>query len=168
MQDLVNAFGEGMRDVRSGYHLTLRKAIETLETLPPDQPVMFDWNNAYPREAMSYRGYYSDLAFTWSEEVRTVSGLLAICLKSLGRTYYGYKGGDYFMDDKTPLWAAAHGSTGRAIIGMTSDAVLTTKELEGRNDFRLHAATERLTARGPGIHRARPSSGRLPDSRHPE
>ena len=110
---LFDAMSEMGRATRSDYHLTLGGLIKQLESLPPGLPVKFDWNGEYPFQEMSYRGYYSDLAFDWRESpITDVTRLLSLSQDALDSTYEGYKGGDFVMDKATPLWAAPYGDTG--------------------------------------------------------
>ena len=133
VQKLMDAISDSNRDVRSGYHLTLKHAVEELAKLPTNYQVKFDRNYQYPDREMSYRGYYSDLAFSWADKECSVSHLLLMCKRSINNTYEGYKGGDNLMDEKTPLWAACYGDTGRAIIGITLTeqmVILNTKQID--------------------------------------
>lgn len=133
LQALFDALGESSRMTRSGYHLTLGKAISMLETVEPSRLVEFDKGGS-PSDAHSYRGYYSDLAFEPVSGVITASAFLAELKDSLGRSFEGYKGGDFPMTDTTPLWAAQYGSCGRAIVGVQADGagpvILVTREVE--------------------------------------
>ena len=132
-QSMMDAFSQGLRSVRSEYHLTLGQAIAALTTLSPTLPVRFDYQSTAPKSAMSYRGYYSDLAF--DEVVAgtiTVGDFLTECQKALGKTFTGYKGGEFLMDAQTPLWVAEYGDCGRAIIGVSQvdgQVLLSTKEV---------------------------------------
>ncbi len=134
IQKIIDAVSEGSRITRSDYHLTLGGLIKELETLSPTLLVKFDWNGGYPFQEMSYRGYYSDLAFEWRDSLAVaVAGLLNISRRALGKAYTGYKGGDFVMDERTPLWAAGYGDTGRAIVGLEvvkDVVVLKTKDME--------------------------------------
>ena len=134
VQKLCDAMSTMGRVTRSDYHLTLGGLIKQLESLSPTLMVKFDWNGGYPYQEMSYRGYYSDLAFDWRESpVVAVAGLLNISRRALGRAYTGYKGGDFVMNEQTPLWAAPYGDTGRAIMGLEvteNVVVLKTKDME--------------------------------------
>jgi len=125
---------DAARHVRADYHLTLGQAIDTLRKLPNDTLVQFDWNELSPSSPDSYRGYYADLAFTWTENSVTVGAFLAECQRALGHTYEGYKGGAYYMDLNTPLWASPYGTTigARAIMAITQAngiVVLTTRDV---------------------------------------
>lgn len=71
---------------------------------------------------MSYRGYYSDLAFEPSGEVMTAVDLLGVCQDAMGKCYQGYKGGDFYMIANTPLWISPYGySTGDRLMGLTKN-----------------------------------------------
>jgi hypothetical protein len=40
-----------------------------------------------------------------------------------GATFHGYKGGEYEMDDDTPLWVANHGNSGgTAVVGIREES----------------------------------------------
>lgn len=133
IQDFMNAVSNAARDTRSEYHLTLGKAIEVVDKLPETSSVRFDFNNLYPDHPHSYRGYYSDLAFDFTEEKLSAGSFLNFLKGSLDTEYKGYKGGTYKMGENTPLWAANWGSCGRAIIAWyfnddTQELILVTKE----------------------------------------
>lgn len=131
IQKLVDALGEAGRMERSHYHLTLGDAITRLSQLAAEGPIKFDWNHRAPGEAHSYRGYYSDLAFDDCDKA-TVGDWLNECRGALGKTFEGYKGGDFLMAENTPLWSAQYGCTGRAIMGLTQVdnwTIILTKEI---------------------------------------
>lgn len=94
--------------------MTLGDIITRLEREPDkDRVVPFGWG-----KPCSYRGYYEDLAFAPADNV-TVGSMLAHARDALGTTYYGYKGGDYRMDEYTRCWIATYGdSNGQAIGGV--------------------------------------------------
>lgn len=136
MQKILDTFGEGMRDVRSRYHLTLGSAIRQFKLLPPKYVVVIEHTNYSPGDEMSYRGYYSDLAFEPMNDgdPKSVEDFLAQLEHALNREYTGYKGGEFRMGDKTPLWISEYGTTsGIAIMSIhTEDGVvkLVTKEVD--------------------------------------
>lgn len=133
LQKIMDTINEHARITRTDYHVTLGKMIDVLGPLPSNMIVRFDWNGESPKQEMSYRGYYSDLAFDWDVEPITVEEFAAMCGKALGAIYTGYKGGDWPMGSDTPLWASAYGTTGRAIIGVDVEddvLMLLTKEID--------------------------------------
>lgn len=128
IQKLFDSMNEVSRRTRSEYHLTLGAAIKVAETATG---VVRFHDEGGPGEEMSYRGYYSDLSFEYSEP-KPAAAFLAQCRKALGTTYEGYKGGDFVMKEDTPLWRATYGATGDAIISATiegGDLVLHCKQI---------------------------------------
>lgn len=135
MQTLFDAVSEANRQGRSRYHLTLGAAIEKLNAMDGSiRVVCSDNQDEAPGAAMSYRGYYSDLAFAPSLDTVTAAGFLAECANALGKTMEGYKGGDFLMGEDTPLWVSAYGvASGRAvmdIVALSGIAVLTIKNID--------------------------------------
>ena len=121
MQKLANALGDAGRQERSGYHLTLGQLIKLFEQVHGDAIVEFD-SGGHPRNAHSYRGYYSDLAFVKSAKQITVKEFESACQKALNKTFEGWKGGDYVMDEKTPLWVSGIGDADSVAI---TDVLIT-------------------------------------------
>ena len=132
LQRMIDAMSDVTRNTRSDYHLTLAGLIEALKEADPKAIVLFDWNRESPNYPHSYRGYYSDLSFHWKGNELTVESFLEGCEDSLGRTFTGWKGGDFIMDKDTLLWAADFGDTGRAIIAIHGEnpVILITKEVD--------------------------------------
>lgn len=136
-QAVIDSMNEMNRVTRSDYHLTLGNLILSLtgaNEKDPNMRVIFSHNlEKGPGVPHSYRGYYSDLAF---QEVAppTVNEFLKQATETLDKTLKGYKGGDFVMDAKTPLWVSEYGSSGNiAIIGCEADTdcfVIKTKQLE--------------------------------------
>lgn len=109
--------------------LTLGELIEELKKCKLDSELYIDWGG-YPGQAISYRGYYEQLAFEYGYQV-TVGEFLQICKDANGRTLVGYKGGEYKMNQYTPVWIANSGSLGRKIVGInktTEGYILITEE----------------------------------------
>lgn len=136
LQAMVDAMGEMGRINRGHYHITLGKLIAILEDAPADMTVMFTggtFDGSYPSTPNSDRGYYSDLAFAPSTAQITVAEFLPVCKECVGKTFEGYKGGDFTMSDNTPLWVAPWGVCGDAIVGheLRDDVLfLTAKNLD--------------------------------------
>ena len=87
-------------------------------------PVRFDFCGLVPTSARSYRGYYDHLAFGWCDSderdsLDTVGKLRSNVSDAMGRTFEGYKGGDFVMHRGTPLWVAEYGrSDSTAVCGV--------------------------------------------------
>lgn len=132
IQKLMDALSASSRRDRSNYHLTLGRAIEIAAAADPAMIVEYDRGGG-PSEPHSYRGYYSDLAFEQSDSPINAGAFLADLKASLGKTFEGYKGGDYVMADDTPLWMASYGDCGPAIMGARIDGdklILETREID--------------------------------------
>jgi hypothetical protein len=91
----------------------LLNLIEFLQARDPSQTVRIGFGKPH-----SYRGYYDELAF---EPVRdtTVGAMLEAAQSANGRTFTGYKGGDYTMGDYTNCWLAQWGEASQESIGIT-------------------------------------------------
>ena len=111
MQELINELSKGWRANRSLTQMTLGRFISELEKLPQDQEIE---NVCYPH---SYRGYYEDLALQKEPGTRTVVSLVEqLRNECLGQTFEGYKGGNFHMDEHTPMWIAEYGCCGVKIM----------------------------------------------------
>lgn len=110
--------------------LNLKNLIEELEKLPKElkkNKVMIDMNGFYDIKVYatgidSYRGYYSDLAIEYSlnkKDGLTVNQLIKKLKQAIGKTFIGYKGGEFVMHEGTVVWLGNYGkSTGRQITGI--------------------------------------------------
>lgn len=108
LQDIVNSMNDAAQTERTKYHLTLGGLIEVLEDADAELPVEFE-DGTSPGALKSYRGYYSDLAFSDTDETVIAANLLGRAREANGKTFTGYKGGDYVMNERTPLWRAEWG-----------------------------------------------------------
>lgn len=126
IHSLFSALSDGMRSARSQYHLTLGGLIKFLESAPSHALVFLDDTNKSPGRLYSYRGYYEDLAFAEVGSAPTAELLLEICKDALGKTFTGYKGGDFVMTEDTPLWVSEYGAvSGIAIVGVDLNEGIT-------------------------------------------
>jgi len=89
--------------------MTLGEIIEFLEQQPPEKVVPVGFCNPH-----SYRGVYEYLAFEPTCGT-TVGEMLDEARSALGKTYSGYKGGEYTMDGYTDCWLAEYGCCGETI-----------------------------------------------------
>ena len=104
-------------------NMRLGQMVAMLGTCRPDSTVSYDFGGFVPTGPDSYRGYYNHLSFGYAEYAQdkevTVAALIEWCREASGKTLTGYKGGEFKMDDNTPLWAANYGqSHGTAITGI--------------------------------------------------
>ena len=88
--------------------MRLKDWIEALEGLSSGAVVVFDdGDNVGP--LISWRGVYAQLTPPNAREPWTVQDLLKDARGAIGSVYTGYKGGDYVMDESTPVWADDYG-----------------------------------------------------------
>ncbi len=101
--------------------------------------IEFDFENARPSGLDSWRGIYAELAisfsFKWDNENKyNAEWFLKELKKALGKTYTGYKGGDFTMGKITPLWVANYGNAGNTavvdIIDYEYKIVIITKYID--------------------------------------
>lgn len=83
-----------------------------------DVSVCFDFEHAYPTNFDSWRGVYAELALGFSFEgvEPTLDEMIDRAEDAVGRTYEGYKGGDYTMTRETPVWVANFGNAGSTAV----------------------------------------------------
>lgn len=89
--------------------MVLSELIEMLESVDPATSVPCGFGNPH-----SYRGYYAELAFEPIKDT-TAGEMLACARGALGRTFMGYKGGEFKMEGYTDVWLANWGDTGEGI-----------------------------------------------------
>lgn len=78
----------------------------------------------------SYRGYYEDLAFAPAQNV-TFGSMLENARYAMGRTFQGYKGGDFTMGEFTDCWIAEYGTSEGDKIGPTMCNLWTAAKGKG-------------------------------------
>jgi hypothetical protein len=73
-----------------------------------DLPVTFDVPKYHPTYVDSWRGSYGELALNYETSGKPLSvlALIAELKQAVGRTFTGYKGGDFLMGKTTPVWVA--------------------------------------------------------------
>ncbi len=117
-----------------GRQLTLGDILLALVRANPELPVYLDRDCGTPGDLISYRGYYSDLAIErGSKEV--LCGAFAESLEAtIGKTFEGYKGGDYTMSSSTLVWVSEYGDcTSMGVSGVNVNPyriVLETANME--------------------------------------
>lgn len=122
--NLLQAFIDGMnaqrQRERSRTQMTLGQVIKRCQELKPGTCIhklgTLD----------SYRGYYRDLAFDPITRRRPVKDVLKECRDAMGRTFKGYKGGDYMMGEATPVWVASYGIAGERLLAINDDGSIET------------------------------------------
>lgn len=108
---------------------TLGRLIDTFKGIKPELPVCFGFGRIYPSTLASWRGIYSQLALGYSGDrhEQTAGAMLKEFESAVGKTFTGYKGGDYVMDRDTPVWVSNYGeSSETAIVEVVSDEYRVT------------------------------------------
>jgi hypothetical protein len=114
--------------------LTIGETIAALKAVEynNDADVRFDFGYFVPYRAESYRGFYNQLALgygphnpqkEWEKQsiLKTPAKVIQELEGAIGRTYEGYKGGDFVMRADTPLWVANRGDANETgVIGVRS------------------------------------------------
>ncbi len=118
---MVNGMSAAWQEERSKTQMTLGSLIERLSAMGSDTRIGIS-------AAHSYRGYYSDLAFEFTEQPIPVSEALEMVQRCMGEVFKGYKGGDFQMGRNTPVWLAYYGSCGQKIMAVNDDGTLVLAE----------------------------------------
>lgn len=110
----------------SSPQITLGELIRLLKDINAEDGCYVEY--AFPRKVPttcdSYRGSYDELAlghdeFDW-EKRPLLSSLLQHLENCVGQTFYGYKGGEFVMDEETPVWVDNYGECSNCgVVGVT-------------------------------------------------
>ena len=104
-----------MRYERQQTTLTIGKLLPTLE-VNPKFAIQIDGKKLALYYPHSYRGYYEDVAFCSKPSGQTARGLATLIKRSvLGKTFEGYKGGDFTMTEHTMMHHASPGDCGEPL-----------------------------------------------------
>lgn len=120
-QAYIDQMNEKLQKQRSQEQMTLGKLISKLEEMNPEDRIICSTDTSMKFTGFdSYRGYYNDLAISYETNGNgafdTVKDFLSAAKECLGKTFYGYKGGEFVMHENTPLWIANYGHTSDFII----------------------------------------------------
>lgn len=122
LQQMIDGMIVEWQRERASSQMTLGKLITILGEMPPETKVV----NLH--DPHSYRGYYCDFAFERGEGTITAAELLTECKEAMGQVFMGYKGGDYVMGAKTPVWIANYGCSGEKLMALGADGSIETKQ----------------------------------------
>ena len=97
-----------------------------------DKEVYFDFGSAIPTTLNSWRGSYNELALGYELSGHdnptkhfasmTAKSLLDELKAAIGKTYTGWKGGEYTMNKQTPVWVSNPGNASNtAVVGILND-----------------------------------------------
>jgi hypothetical protein len=136
--DQINQLVQQQRDnnFSRSQQLSLGQLIEEIEKCGlkreyngEDKVVHYDFGTAIPTVVDSWRGSYAELALGYCltgydndrEHLKEISAkdLLQNLKDAVGKTFTGWKGGDFRMSKETPVWVANPGNGGdTAIVGV--------------------------------------------------
>lgn len=89
--------------------MTLGELIAVLNTVEPERKVALGFHKPH-----SYRGFYDELAFEPHRDT-TVGAMLKDAESALGKTFTGWKGGDFTMEKHTTVWMSQKGDCGEQL-----------------------------------------------------
>jgi len=118
LQAMVDGMSAAWMKERAETQMTLGTLIARLESLPDG--VMVGLGNAH-----SNRGYYSDLGLEPTDPTPS-KNLLEECKEAMGKSFKGYKGGDYYMHAGVPVWVSHYGACGLKLMGINADGSIVT------------------------------------------
>lgn len=155
--ELLHKFVQANRKHRmeSSDQLTLGKLIEKLKPIVAKQKeiikkyqsealIQYDFEYCYPTHFDSWRGSYNELSLNIclggykkeeQEKELTVSGFLKMCEETIGKTFQGWKGGDFKMDEDTPIWIANSGNSGETALIDVYDNEYSVILMTGQREY---------------------------------
>lgn len=92
-------------------NLTIGSALDILNKYDKNKIVPLGWGFG---SAHSNRGYYSDLGLEPKTNV-TIGEMIEELSNSIGKTFTGWKGGEFDMDENTDIHLSNEGSCGTNI-----------------------------------------------------
>lgn len=113
--------------------MTLGELIKALERKGAEESVRIGFVHFKPDLTIrSYRGDYSQLAIGYKDGGDCKVGeLVAVLKEAVGKEFTGYKGGEYTMDEDTPVYIANSGESGGTYIAdVRNDGWVVTLEVE--------------------------------------
>jgi len=97
----------------------IEKKEAMIEKYENEPTVVFDFEYLYPNSINSWRGSYAELALGFESEKSepmTITNFLNMLRSTVGKTFTGYKGGEFVMNKHTPVWVANYGNSGNTAV----------------------------------------------------
>ncbi|MHA2181075.1 MAG: hypothetical protein ACXAAH_06610 [Promethearchaeota archaeon] len=105
-----------------------------------DLKVQYDFGYFQPDSIDSWRGSYDELALSYVDGIDInvksldLKKFIEILKEADGKTYMGYKGGDFTMNRETPVWVDNYShSSETAVVGLIDlgwKVIIETKHME--------------------------------------
>lgn len=141
IQEYLEAATKKMREASfaNSSQLTLGELLALLEKIPTEygsdkSPVSieFDFGSAYPTGFSSWRGAYAEVAINYQLsgydgndvqfDSKDLKDFVTELRETIGKTFTGWKGGDFTMTADTPVWVANGGNVGNTgVVGVRND-----------------------------------------------
>lgn len=105
--------------------LTISQIIQKCKTMPnlpiiiksyDSENVNNEYVNMYPCNTYSYRGRYDELALNVSNNLTNTNSFFETMQKSLNKTYIGWKGGEFNMENDTFVWVSNYGLSSELMV----------------------------------------------------
>ena len=113
------------------------EGISEVEKDREEEPtVRYNFEYLRPTTLDSWRGVYAELALGFTDEGDwpKLSDFIKMLKSAIGKTFTGYKGGDFVMGRGTPVWVANYGNSGNTgivnIKNLGYEVVLITQDLD--------------------------------------
>ena len=118
LQKYIDNIIEAEKEKRWESNYSIGNFIEDLKKFNPKAHITIPPFNLNPTGFDSYRGYYSDLALEYTTEnsYMTAGELLKKAEECIGKTFTGYKGGEFEMTEDTTLWIANYGKSTHILV----------------------------------------------------
>jgi len=125
------------KQMKNSPQLTLGELIKLLEKVKDKKsPIITSRCAEEICGLISWRGSYNELSISsddwnsddWGKPLNA-GEFLQMCIESVGKTFVGYKGGDFKMYKRTPVWVANYGQCGS--MGNGCCGVTGVKEIHG-------------------------------------
>lgn len=131
---------------------TVGKLISELEKMSTfdnsgkfEKTIVFDFGSAIPTVINSWRGSYEEMALGYvltgydsnSKHFNDIkiTEFIKMLKESIGKTFEGWKGGDWLCKESTPLWVANNGNNDHSIIVGLYDEGFQIVLLTGYTDY---------------------------------
>jgi hypothetical protein len=117
IQTMLNNAVKAQRneELKNSPQLLLGEMILKLEAVKDQsKPLFIDLMDKRPTDIGSWRGSYCELSIGTEggdKENPTVRDWIKRLKQTIGKTFTGYKGGDFLMGKNTPVWLAEYGES---------------------------------------------------------
>lgn len=101
----------------SNSHMNMKSLRKSIHALADDTLVQYD-SGLFPGVAHSYRGFYGDISFSPTTTPVTAGEFKEEIYGVWGQMFEGWKGGEFYYNDGSYVWAGEKGETGPYLTGI--------------------------------------------------